>query len=389
MAAYFQMGHDTENLVGADDLGKFRGIVLSPVNREPEALCRHVEEFRELGSYDIVLDPQLYFPRSDRGPLRQHPYFPSDFETADYSSDRWWDGLTLELAAYCRRLCVSSVASPCILPRTWSNDYYLRCARISDCLCDQLDGSGVGVWATVMIGATELGEEDRPMEIASIVSDTQCKGYYLVLVSDVIPRREIADETGLCGMMGLIRELENTGRPVLVSHCSSDMLLFKAAGASHCASGKFFNLRRFTKSRYEEPAGGGGQLPYWFEQSLLAFLREADVVRLQREGHGGLLETESSRSRWSREILEQLATGSKKAWLALSWRQYLAWFGNTESQLGTEAALDKVRGWLREAEQNWRTLDEEDVLFDEPQNDGSWVRPWRQAVAKFRKAYVK
>ncbi len=36
MSAYLQMGHDTENLVGEADLEEFRGIILSPVNREPD-----------------------------------------------------------------------------------------------------------------------------------------------------------------------------------------------------------------------------------------------------------------------------------------------------------------------------------------------------------------
>lgn len=54
--------------------------------------------------------------------------------------------------------------------------------------------------------------------------------------------------------------------------------------ATSCATGKFFNLRRFTKSRFEEPAGGGGQLPYWVEESLFAYLRETDVLRVRDEG---------------------------------------------------------------------------------------------------------
>ena len=34
----------------------------------------------------------------------------------------------------------------------------------------------------------------------------------------------------------------------------------------------------------DEPSQGGGQLPYWYEESLVAFLRESDVPRLQRRG---------------------------------------------------------------------------------------------------------
>ena len=70
----------------------------------------------------------------------------------------------------------------------------------------------------------------------------------------------------------------------MVGFCSSDVVLWKIAGAEACATGKFFNLRRFTSSRFDEPSQGGGQLPYWYEESLVAFLRESDVLRLQRRG---------------------------------------------------------------------------------------------------------
>jgi hypothetical protein len=53
------------------------------------------------------------------------------------------------------------------------------------------------------------------------------------------------------------------------------MILWKAAGATNCATGKFFNLRRFTISRFEEPdSSGGGQLGYWFEKALLGIPSE-------------------------------------------------------------------------------------------------------------------
>ena len=46
MSAYLQMGHDTENLVGEADLEEFQGLILSPVNREPDKLRENVLVFR-------------------------------------------------------------------------------------------------------------------------------------------------------------------------------------------------------------------------------------------------------------------------------------------------------------------------------------------------------
>ena len=44
MACYFQMGHDTENLVGEEDLDLYAGIILSPVNRNPRELAANISK---------------------------------------------------------------------------------------------------------------------------------------------------------------------------------------------------------------------------------------------------------------------------------------------------------------------------------------------------------
>jgi hypothetical protein len=379
------MGHDTENLVGETDLEEFTGIVLSPVNRDTPTLAQNVAIFRGKGGYDIVFDPQLYLPTSDRGCLPQQPYFPTDIDTADLTSDSWWAEIVDKLVPCVTSLEVDAVASPVLLPRAWSDDYFAHCAETSDKLAAALATSSIRSLTTVMVNFNEMGEKDRALRIASIVSEADSAGYYLVIVSDIEPRRELVGEDQLAGVMMLIHELEKTGQPVLVSHCSSDMILFKAAGARDCATGKFFNLRRFTKSRYEEPASGGGQLPYWFEHSLLAFLRGADVRRLQENGLGHLVAAGASNNQWAQQILELFESHSDEAWVRLGWRQYLSWFGKTELTLVGSDPLATVRTWLKSAEDNWRILEDSGLLMDEPRNDGGWIRSWRQAVGKFQR----
>lgn len=385
MSAYLQMGHDTENLVGEVDLDEFVGVVLSPVNRDTPTLAENVQIFRARGHYDIVFDPQLYLPTSERGRLPSQPYFPADLDTADLSSGGWWTGLVGKLVPCVTSLNVDAVASPVVLPKMWSDDYFALCAETSGKLAAALSSANTRTLTTVMVNFNEMGEKDRALRIASIVSEADCAGYYLVIVSDIEPRRELTGEDQLAGVMKLIHELEKTGQPVLVSHCSSDMILFKAAGARHCATGKFFNLRRFTKSRYEEPGGGGGQLAYWFEHSLLAFIRGTDLLRLEENGLGYLVGVTASNNYWAQKIREQFATNPRAAWVALGWRQYLSWFGKTELTVSATDSLSIVQAWLKSSEDNWRILEDAGVLMDEPRNDGSWIRSWRQAAVKFKK----
>ena len=385
MAAYLQMGHDSENLVGVPGLEGFAGLVLSPVNRSEGELSRHIPSFRKKGDFDVVLDPQLYCPKSERGELPNHSYFPQDLDTADMSSSKWWQSLIKKLVTEAKSLKVDAVCSPVILPSKYTQDYYASSVELFSSLAEALGDDAIHPVQTVCVSLNDLAEPNDALRIASIVSSRKPPLCYIVIEADTSPRQEIESSQNLFSLMILVSSLEKSGCPTLVSHCSSEMLLAKAAGASHCASGKYFNLRRFTRSRFDEQQdAGGGQLPYWFEQGLLAFLRRADIERLRRSGFGDFLGVGASGNAFATQILEQFANEPQAPWLKFSWRQYLAWFCAAEKQLSVADASSVVSGWLKEAEQRWEQLDAKDVLLEERRNDGRWIRPWRQALGDFR-----
>ena len=384
MSSYMHMGSNTENLVGEKDLEEFKGIILSPVNREPDELMRNMSKFRKKGKYDVVLDPQLYFPRSEREHLQHQPYFPSDLDTADITSLEWWDKTLVLLSAYVKKLDVNAVASPVTYPNTWSDDYFGRCTELSAKLSEKLKGTDIRVLTTALIDIGYLSDEASALRTASILSGKECNGYYIVFESDKEPRREFNEPNELFGMMALINAISKTDKPIIVAHCSSDMVLFKAAGASHCATGKFFNLRRQTKSRYQVPSGGGGQLAYWFEQSLMTFLRETELLRIENGGHGDLIGYQFSGNYWSNEIMDNLMGTYPQAWVGLGWRQYLSWFGKAEQAINGDCAI-LVDSWLETAEDNWKKLKDARILLDDSRNDGTWLRPWRLALNKLIK----
>jgi hypothetical protein len=389
MSAYLQMGNDSNNLIiGASGIDGFSGIILSPVNESASDLSASMPKFREKGQFDIVFDPQLYCPQFDRGRLQSHPYFPKDLDTADPSSDGWWQKIINNLVEQADQLSVDAVCSPAILPKKSSPEYYARIADIHSLLTDVLQGSSIRPVMTVCVTLKELEKPDDALRIASIVTARSPKSIYLVVESEVEPRREISD-ANLLSLMVLVSALEKSGCKTLVSHCSSDMILMKVSGATHCASGKFFNLRRFTRSRFDEQKDDGGRLiAYWFEHNLMAFLRRADIARILKAWPNDFIGGGDSNNIFSNQILEQFANDPAKAWEALGWRQYLAWFAATEQKLSDVNALTIVSSWLKEAEKRWEQLEEKDILMDEKRNDGSWIRPWRQALGEFRQLEV-
>jgi len=376
MPAYHQMGHDSWNLLAEPRLSAYAGVVLSPVNDTEERMCKQLATLAH-ENLEIVFDPQLYYPRSDRGKLPDWAYYPSDVDTADQSSLNWWAGNLSALGESVGNVGANSVCSPAGVPRSFSDSYYSLNCEICEATADRLAPQGLSVLQTVLVNLRELAVPERPAAIASIVSRASAERVYLVVVSDIEPRREIRDTDALKGVTRLIRYLQGTGIRVLVGFVSSDIVLWKAAQAADCATGKFFNLRRFTPSRFEPPAEGGGQIPYWFEESLMGFLREADLLRIR---NGQLLSETSQANPFAVEILSTLDDSPGQPWLAASWRQYMHWFADIEARLASSEVDPRVL--LRDAEAHWMRLEDNDILMEEPRNDGGWLRPWRRALAE-------
>ena len=93
MSAFHQMGHHSQNLLLLPELSMYRGAILSPVNSGPSELAELTDELKVLPDFRTVFDPQLYYPRTERGRLRDWAYFPADVDSADLSTLEWWKGL--------------------------------------------------------------------------------------------------------------------------------------------------------------------------------------------------------------------------------------------------------------------------------------------------------
>jgi hypothetical protein len=378
MPAFHQMGHDSENLLFDDGLSRFAGAILSPLNYGPSDVADQVQRLKGKTGFVTIFDPHLYRPQSERMCLPEWDYYPRDVETAEMNVT-WWAAVIEKVASTAAQLGTTHVCSPAIVPKAFPDEYFLSLLENGNFLESALRGAEVKPIQTIAVNLAELSSIRRVMTIASIFSRSRIPECLLVLVGDTEPRRELAEPEELKGAMRLIAELESGGQPVTVASSSSEMVLWKAAGATNCATGKFFNLRRFTISRFDEPnEGGGGQLGYWFEESLLAFLRQSDVLRV---GERKLFSAASAENPFSSVILE--AIPAKKAWVAQGWRHYLHWFAGAESRLGSGAAsADDI---VAIADANWADVERSKppLFMEERQNDGTWVRQWRRALAEF------
>lgn len=379
MSAYHQLGHHSANLVLESGLSAYRGVVLSPVNYSPsdtQEFCAKVREKRK--GMDVVFDPQLYVPMQGRGALPTWSYMPDGVDTEDLTTETAWRGIIDEIVTSVAPFAPDGVCSPAPHPRAVSDDYYNLLAVLGNDLMDKLKGSASRPFLTALVDMKDLGLPKRYLQVASLLSKFKGHDIYLVLSDDTQPRQERTHSQELEAAARLIRLLSGAGYQVLVSTTSSEMVLWKAAGAQHAATGKFFNLRRFTRGRFDaDEEGGGRNIWYWFEPSLLAFLREADLVRYKNLF---ALSPEHAANPYSNLILQKRSgpEDQQAPVLADSWRQFLWWFAQNEAALDQKP--DAVMELLDDAEERWAAVVEKKLRFEERHNNGEWVRAWGIAL---------
>jgi len=384
MGAYHQLGHQATNLVLEPHLNNFAGVILSPVNFAPEKTRADCAEFRRANAAcDIIFDPQMYVPSATRGELSSWRHMPGDIDTADQSSAAWWGNVTQAVIDVASDFSPNAICSPAPHPRIFDNSYYELLVQTANELHTRLAGTSTRPILTALVGMDDVGRTDRHLHIGSILSRFAGNEIYLVLTDNSRPRQERRDSAHLEGACRLIQVLSRSGFSVIVGFSSSEMLLWKTAGATHVASGKYFNTRRFTLGRWDDDGDTGGRnLWYWFEPSLLAFLREADLRRLMRED--GAISPHHSTNPYSAPILQRIADGDGQPWQADSWRQYLYWFADCERQIdGDPGAVSQT---LQQAEEAWAAVSRRGLLFEEAYNNGEWIRIWRVVVNELRES---
>ncbi|MBK9125886.1 MAG: hypothetical protein IPM16_22545 [Chloroflexi bacterium] len=377
MVAYHQMGHQSDNLVDATELASFGGAILSPVNYSRSQIETFIKQNRKREGFELIFDPQLYYPRTPKEKLRSWSYFPNEFETTDYTAPSGWSSLIDTLAQTVTSLEPHAVCTPAIVPRRYTDEYFGLGNEIAEMLIRATKGFEVSVLQTVVVALGDLTDFSHVKSISSIITASRADRVYLVFGSSAAnPRRELTSTEELKGAMLLIDSLQTNGVDTLVGFCSSELILWKAAGATSCATGKFWNTRRFNEGRWAADADqGSGQVAYFFEESLLAFLRESDILRTTFA-----LSDASLRNPYYEEIKNRIAEG--QAWVGHGWRQYLYWFADIERRLSSGET--DATTLLKSADNMWGRVEEEQVILEERGNNGGWIRPWLRSVLEYR-----
>ncbi len=380
MGAYHQMGHHAANLARDPRLQSiYAGLIMSPLNSDPTGLgilCA------ALKSPDTIFDPQCYALGSQKGQLYTWSYVQSaaaKLAKGPYTLGDWQQ-LAADIADACIPLGHRGGCSPAAVRKSFTDADLGFDVQIGNALATHLAGKrSVNGLQTAAFPVQTLVGTGRVQTIASILTTGRLKRLYLV-PDWTKTDGELGNADELCGFIDLVRVL-TPHRQFIVGYCGPEMILWTAAGADAVASGKYGNQQRFDLGGFGgAPSGGAGTVAYYFEESLLTWLRTEDIVRLDRLGYklglahdpffpairkmiAALQATPvtyvQKTNRSGKPLFYKNGRPQKKRigppdWTSLGWSQWLWWFADAERRLDTGQVT--ARTLVDNARKNWAWL---------------------------------
>ena len=390
------MGHHTRNLAVDPVISMmYAGAIMSPVNEKPEDVRALCAAFQAL---ETVFDPQLYNPDSDRGQLREWNYFADakELATDNFSLDRWIRAAKA-ITQECIPLGHNAICSPVAASDATDEDLG-SAVLVGDALAEELRGSELQGLQTAFVRPSTLSGEGRPETVASILTNGRLERIYFV-PQWTSNSEQLADAREMSGFIKMLAYV-SVQRATLVGFCGPEMILWKSAGAESVATGKYVNQQRWSIERWgPKKSGGAGNTSYYFEESLLTWLRTEDIIELDRLNYRlGLdadpmlpvirdyVEALRKDPRHTRPVLQdgkpvldksgkpRKETLGAAAWTKQGWLQWLWWFAYTERRL-TDGEIT-ARALVQTAIVNWARLRQKGFRAVDDDNDGAWLPSW-------------
>lgn len=280
--AWHQCGHQGQTV--ADELlqiGVGVGAILSPLNLAMQNATEYSEAYRGLGA-EVLLDPQFYTPKHDKGFLATYPtieYRKSIDALGALQIDEM-SGLSEALEAQARTMGVSAMIAPGVVYEASAPKIEELNAKLFHAAKVAGDGIGIPTYATVVLSSGISTSEAADAALSAATSLPADGWYYsFEFKTEEIPASP--DELLRYCSSSLI--LACTGKPVLHAFAGPMANLAFGAGARAAGIGMQKTLWGFRRERFEEKAdaggGGGGAPPRFFATPLWGRIIFPDETR--------------------------------------------------------------------------------------------------------------
>jgi hypothetical protein len=221
--------------------------ILSPRDLNDSQLQRLATSINAMPGGKVLLDPQFYLPHADHLRLRQHDYWPQNYET-----NAFWQGPALvELLTKLKSLNLVLGSDGFILPgllaatvdADWLETQRAVLAETASLNC------GLPLYATIALSADAVRNTDQVAILMEESEQWSADGYYLVFEH---PNGDylVDDPNWLANVLDIAAGLKLRGKKVIIGYCNHQMLIAACTKVDAICSGTWMNVRSFPPDKF-------------------------------------------------------------------------------------------------------------------------------------------
>jgi hypothetical protein len=222
-------------------------VILSPRDLEPSQLQRFSTDILSIGNSGVLFDPQFYLPHADHARLRQHDYWPQQYDTGNFWSGQGLVDLVTRLRDLNRVLGCHHFILPGLLAASIDDDWLAHQTAILETASQVEDD--LPLLLTLALSSDALRSQDQIHDLLDVAAGWNPAGLYVVCEH---PNGEylVNDPIWLANILDLLAGLRLRGKQVIVGYCTHQFLIAGLAKVTSIASGTWMNVRSFPPAKF-------------------------------------------------------------------------------------------------------------------------------------------
>jgi hypothetical protein len=268
MDIYLQLGHGmkahSEFLVKNWKSGTY---IFSPKNQSLPQMTSLASTINA-NNGSVLIDPQFYIPRASTGQLRDHSFWPCEYETQSFFNH---EGIKKMIECFYNDYILQTNASAFIIPTLFLSSFDDDWQKITDMIIDQANNiipSTLPKYLTLCISSAILMDETILHEVIDYVSDLPVDGYYIIPEH---PSNQylVENVSWMFNLLDISASLKRLNKKVIVGYSNHQELILGLAKVDAICSGswlktRMFPLDDFSRSEEDQNQQYGNNRETWY-----------------------------------------------------------------------------------------------------------------------------
>lgn len=221
--------------------------ILSPRDLTDDQLRRLGRDIAGIPSAKSLLDPQFYLPHADHKKLRQHEYWPTEYETTGFWQGPPLSGLIRDLCKLNRAIGCERMILPGLFAEAVDDDWLATQQAVLE------EGRAIEkelpLVVTIALGAGAVQSNEQVSLLLENAESWKAGAYYLVC-EHPDGQYLVEDPNWLANVLDIGAGLRLCGAEVILGYCTHQMLLAGVSKVAALASGTWMNVRSFPPEKF-------------------------------------------------------------------------------------------------------------------------------------------